>query len=93
MPDSYEVMNNPQAGRFEVQIDGNLAYLQYHLDGQVMTITHTEVPEALGGRGIGSKLAQAALDFARANEYSVLLLCSFVNSYIRKHPEYQDLVQ
>jgi uncharacterized protein len=93
MAENYEVKNNTRAGRFEVQIDGNLAVLDYQLDGQVMTITHTEVPEALGGRGIAGQMAQTALDFAKANQYSVLPLCSFINTYIRRHPEYQNLVK
>ncbi|HEY5270586.1 MAG TPA: GNAT family N-acetyltransferase [Anaerolineales bacterium] len=83
----------PQAGRFEVEKDGHLAVLEYQLaDGKII-FTHTGVPEALGGEGLGSLLARAGLDYARAKSLTVVPLCSFIAGYIQKHPEYQDLVK
>ncbi|RMF40140.1 MAG: N-acetyltransferase, partial [Anaerolineae bacterium] len=55
--------------------------------------THTGVPEAIGGRGIGSKLARAGLKYARQQGYRVRPLCWFVAGYIQRHPEYQDLLE
>lgn len=86
------VCHNPLDGRFEVEKDGHLAVLEYRLQGERMIITHTGVPPALEGQGIGSRLARAALDHARAQEWRVVALCSFVAAYIQKHPEYQDLL-
>jgi len=92
-PPGFTVKHNPQAGRFEVEKDGQLAVLEYRLvDGKII-FTHTGVPEALGGQGIGSYLAVAGLDHARAQALAVVPLCSFVAWYIQKHPEYQDLVK
>lgn len=92
-PDSLTVFHNPQAGRFELEKGSNLAVLEYHLaDGRIV-FTHTGVPEALGGQGIGSLLARAGLDYARAQSLAVVPLCSFIAGYIQKHPEYQDLVK
>jgi predicted GNAT family acetyltransferase len=87
------VTHNTQASRFEIQVEGHLAVLEYQMQGNVMVCTHTEVPEALGGRGLGSKLARAALEYARQNNLKVWPLCSFVAGYIQKHPEYQSLVK
>ncbi len=59
--------------------------------GQIV-FTHTGVPPALEGRGIGSALAKTGLEYARANNLEVVPLCSFVRGYIERKPEYQDLV-
>jgi uncharacterized protein len=92
-PPENTVVNNPQAGRFEVKKDGILAVLEYRLAERKIVLIHTEVPEALSGQGIGSQLARAGLDYARAQGLKVVPVCPFVAGYIQKHPEYQDLVK
>lgn len=89
----YEVKHNPENQRFEIAIDSHLAVIEYKLQGNMMVFTHTGVPKALEGRGLGSKLARAGLDYTRKHKYQALPLCSFVASYIQKHPEYQDLLK
>ncbi|MDP2994299.1 MAG: GNAT family N-acetyltransferase [Anaerolineales bacterium] len=93
IPPKLTVEHHPPAGRFEVEKDGHLAVLEYQLaDGKII-FTHTGVPEALGRQGLGSRLAVAGLDYARAQSLAVVPLCSFIAGYIQKHPEYQDLVK
>jgi uncharacterized protein len=87
------VIHNPGAGRFELQKDGHLAVLEYRLSDRKIVFTHTGVPEALGGQGIGSLLARAGLDYARSQSFAVVPLCSFIAAYIQKHPEYEDLIK
>ena len=87
------VENNADAQRYEALIDGYRSIVQYRLDEDQITFLHTEVPEALEGRGIGSALARAALDDARARNFRVIPQCPFVREYIRRHPEYESLVQ
>jgi predicted GNAT family acetyltransferase len=65
----------------------------YHTEGDQIIFTHTGVPSALEGRGIGSALAKAGLEYARAQGMAVVPLCPFVRSYIERKPEYQPLVQ
>jgi uncharacterized protein len=86
------VIHNPKAGRFEIEKDGHLAVLEYQLSEGKIVFTHTGVPEALEGQGIGSLLAHAGLDYARSQSYAVVPLCSFIAVYIQKHPEYKDLL-
>ena len=86
------ITHNEAAKRFETTLDGRTAFLEYHRGRDFVTLIHTEVPEELGGRGIGRKLAQAALEFARAENLKVVPSCPFVAAYIRRHPEYLDLV-
>lgn len=69
-----------------------LAVAEYRLHGKTMTLTHTEVPHELEGRGVGANLVKAALDHARQQGYRVVPQCPFVAQYIRRHSEYSDLV-
>lgn len=87
-----KVTNNEAAHRFEVVEEGHLAELDYQRQGNRIVFTHTGVPAALEGRGIGGALARAGLEFARANDLQVVPLCPFVRSYIERKPEYQPLV-
>ncbi len=87
-----EVQHNPSAGRFEIRVGHHLAVLEYQINDHAMVITHTLVPNALEGQGIGSRLAKASLEYAKEHGHRVVALCSFVDSYIRRHPEYQPLV-
>jgi len=69
------------------------AVLQYrHASGKIYFV-HTEVPPAFQHRGIADALAHAGLEYARAQHLTVVALCPFVASYIRRHPEYQGLTQ
>ena len=87
------VTNNETEQRYEVEVDGSLAVVQYEQRGNEIIIRHTVVPEALEGRGVGSALARSALEDARARDLTVVPICPFVSAYIRKHPEYLALVE
>lgn len=93
MADGYEVKHNEVQDRFEVQLDGALAKLEYSQTGNTIVFSHTEVPTALEGKGIGGALAQTALDYARARDLQVVPLCPFVRGYIDRHTEYKSLVK
>ena len=80
------------AHRFTTQVDGHEAELIYRLQGARLTIDHTGVPDAIGGRGIAGELVKAALDYARAEGLRVVPACSYSAAYIQRHPEYADLV-
>jgi len=93
MADELNVTNNEKQQRYELSVDGLLAISQYERRGDEIVFTHTEVPEALEGRGVGSALARAALDDARAKHLTVVPQCPFVRAYIGRHREYLDLVE
>lgn len=82
----------PERNRFEAEVEGRTAFLDYTVQNDRLHLNHTSVPEALEGRGIGSRLARAALDSARERGLGVIPNCRFVASYIRRHPGYLDLV-
>ena len=87
-----DIVNNRTDHRFELVVDGHLAAAFYKIDGNVITFIHTEVPPELGGRGVGSKLVQGALDQVRSSGMKVIADCPFVKAWIGKHPEYKDLL-
>lgn len=76
----------PEKQRFEYRENENIAYLSYTLVNGIWTAKHTIVPEALGGRGIATQLAQAALNWANTQNYHIEAECSFVSRYLQKHP-------
>jgi len=93
MADNDLVVTQDAAGnRFEIAVDGRIAFLEYHRGRDLLSLIHTDVPKEMEGRGIGGKLAQAGLEFARGANLKVIPSCPFVASYIRRHPEYLELV-
>lgn len=90
--DSYEVIDNPEAGRFEIRLAEQLAIADYRIHGDVITFTHTEVPKEFEGQGIGSALVRGALDQVRTRGLKVKPLCPFVSWFINQNPEYKDML-
>lgn len=79
--------------RFIATVDGETAgFIVYRLRPGLLALIHTEVEERFEGRGIGGRLARFALDQARAEGLAVLPFCPFVNEWMKRHPEYTDLV-
>ncbi len=90
---SNTIINNSQKHRFEADLgDGSLAVAEYELASNKITFTHTKVPAAHEGHGIGSALVRFALNFARQNHLLVIPICPFFATYIRKHAEERDLL-
>ncbi|MFY9136172.1 GNAT family N-acetyltransferase [Zwartia sp.] len=77
---------------FELKLEGHRCVLDYTLNNQVMTVTHTGVPSELGGRGLAAEITKFALDYAQAQGWKVVPQCSYVAAYIKKHSEYAPLV-
>ena len=92
MTDNLEVQHNKEAMRFEVNLGGEFAFVEYRYYKGDIAFMHTVVPEAFEGKGIGKKLASAALAFAAAEKRKIMLYCPFVSKYVKEHPEYHSLV-
>ena len=88
-----EVIHNPEERRFELTVGGHLAVLDYIMMDDIIIFTHTGVPPEIEGGNVGIKLAQTGLEYARGNELGVRSKCWFVSKYLRRHPEYQDIVR
>ena len=90
--DDIAVKHNEAEHRFEALVHGQLAVCDYELEGTTMVFTHTFVPSELRGRGIAEKLVRFALDAARRRQRKVVPACSYVDVFIRRHAEFQDLL-
>ena len=85
------IQHDAQAHRFNTVVDDVTGYVEYELAGEVMTITHTIVPPAIGGRGIAGGLMKTALEHARKQGLKVDPQCSYAEAWMRRHPDYADL--
>ncbi|MGA2528470.1 MAG: GNAT family N-acetyltransferase [Acidimicrobiales bacterium] len=90
---AVSVIDNAEEHRFELRVEGQLAHLDYRCSGGRLVLVHTEVPEALSGRGLGGELVEAALEVAISRGLSVVPACSFASSFLRKHPELASRVK
>ena len=96
MADKYEsaaLLKNEEKKRFELAVDGHVAFIEYILTNQnVMYLTHTEVPVALEGKGVGSSIVAKALNYIRSNGFTLAPLCPFVAAYLKRHPEWKEIL-
>ncbi|WP_400073470.1 GNAT family N-acetyltransferase [Zobellia russellii] len=77
-----------EKGRFEMDVDGEIAFMEYMISKQnIMYLTHTEVPSSLGGQGVGSALVSKVLKFIEEGGMKMAPLCPFVAAYLKRHPE------
>ncbi|MCW2964824.1 MAG: hypothetical protein JWO17_2076 [Actinomycetia bacterium] len=90
---SVTVSDRPNELRYEIEVDGEVAgFINYRREPGVIEMVHTDVDPRFEGKGVGAALVQGALDDVRARGLKVRPYCPFVAAYIRRHPEYQDLV-
>lgn len=89
----YNVVHKKEDNIFEVDINGISNILRYEMEGKRMVFFTTFVDESLEGNGIASKLTKTALEYAIANGFTIVPMCSFTQAYIKRHKEYQKHVE
>lgn len=87
-----DIVHDATSRQFHTDVEDHRGVIDYRLRNGVMTITHTGVPQAIGGRGIAAELTRFALETARAEGWKVVPVCSYAAAYIRRHPEFGDLL-
>lgn len=87
-----KISHNEPDSRFECRVDGGLAFAEYHRNGNRMTFTHTEVPIEAEGRGVAAEIVAAGLAYARAQKLQVVPECAYVQAYLERHREWEDVV-
>ena len=79
-------------GRWRVNVDGHVAEMTYsRASDQLIIIDHTEVPDALRGRGVGQALVLRAVEDARREGFRIIPLCPFAKAQFERHPEWRDV--
>jgi uncharacterized protein len=86
------IVDNTALSRFEYDVEGRAAFINYRRAGNVVSLTHAEVPTELEGRGVGSFMVRGTLDLIRGRGEKVIPACSFVEAFVQRHPDYQDLL-
>jgi uncharacterized protein len=86
------IVNNTSLSRFETEIDGEYAYVDYRYYKEDIALMHTFVPEFARGKGISSALAKFALDYVKEQNLKLMIYCPVVSKYIKLHPEYTPLI-
>jgi predicted GNAT family acetyltransferase len=93
MSETPGVINNKAERQFEIHVDGYMGKLTYNTKDDMIAFFHTEVPDALQGRGLAKMLAEYALNYAKEHNLKILPYCPFVAKYIKEHPEWQQYVK
>lgn len=88
-----DIRHDADLQRFQTTVDGHDAEVTYEVEDGVMLITHTGVPDAIGGRGIAGELVRAAFDHARAEGMGVRPVCAYAAAWVKRHSGYADLVR
>lgn len=88
----YTVINNEKQMQFEIHTGGETAMLEYRFNNKDIALMHTFVPDHLNGQGIASTLAKYALDWIKGQHKKALVYCPFVAAYVKRHPEYDDVI-
>lgn len=86
-------VQNTEKKRFELHVENQIAFIDYMITNEnVIYLTHTEVPESLSGKGVGSAVVEKTLEFLKDNSYKLVPQCSFIAKYVVKHPEWKSIV-
>jgi len=90
--DNLQLQDNKEAKRFILSVEGHIAFINYTISQEKIFLVHVEVPEQLGGRGLGKKIVELALDHVEKEGLKIVPLCPFVTAYLKKNPERQVLL-
>ncbi len=91
---NLEVKNNQTKNQFETNLDGKTALIKYQKEADgTLNLFHTEVPDEFEGKGVGSQLVKNALEQIKADNLKINPSCPFIAAYIKRHPEYKNLVK
>ena len=95
MQEQYKALpliNNQEQQRFELEVDGYTAFIEYKESGKQVILIHTEVPEELEGKGVGTAIVEKTLEHIESNQQTLVPLCPFVIAFLKRHPDWNRLL-
>jgi predicted GNAT family acetyltransferase len=87
-----EITKNDKARRFEAVVNGETAFLRFHMAGETMHLLYVEVPIAARGHGVAAEMTKYVLDYAQRHGFNVVPVCSYIRAYLLSHPKYEPLL-
>ena len=90
---TLQITDNEQEQRFETFVGNDVAFIAYRWQNGKLALMHTEVPPQAEGKGIAKELVKFAFELAKQQQRQVLVYCAYISSYIKRHPEYNELVE
>ena len=91
--EDIELIDNEEKHNFELWIDGSRAFIDYKKRGNTVYILHTEVPQELEGRGVAAAMVEKALRFLDQHQLRLVPLCSYTQTFLKRHPEWNYLTE
>ncbi len=90
--DDIPLVNNEHIHHFELEINGQQAFIDYKRKDNKIYLIHTEVPETLRGTGAAEAIVNKAFHFIKEHQLKLVPLCSYVQVYLKRHPEWKRLL-
>lgn len=87
-----KITENKEKNRFETEVDGKIAIIEYNRKKDKIYLIHTEVPPEMEGKGIASSLVKQVLQQIKDEGLYVIPRCPFIAAYIKRHPEWNEIV-
>ncbi len=93
MEKRFQLIHHAARNRYEFHLNGGIAYVEYEPAGEgIYRLTHTIVPPAFEGQGIGRELVESTLEALREQGVRIIPECSFIVRYVQRHPEWESLL-
>jgi predicted GNAT family acetyltransferase len=92
MESQISITNNTKLNRFETEVNGEFAYVEYRFYKDDIALMHTFVPESARGKGIAAALAKFSLEYVKEHKLKLMVYCPTIAKYMKEHPEYQSLL-
>lgn len=90
---TLKLVKNEKDQRFEMNIEGNTAIIEYKQYPGKIALLHTEVPPALEGKGAATAIIEKTLGYLEKNNFKLIPLCPLVVAYLKRHPEWNKLTE
>ena len=86
------LVKNEEKKRFEIEVDGHFAFINFGEVGDQIALVHTEAEPELGGTGAAAAVVEKTLMWIEENHKSLLPFCPYVFAFIKRHPEWKRVV-
>jgi predicted GNAT family acetyltransferase len=93
MYEDIQLINNTDIHNFEIFVDGHRAFIDYRQHGDKFLLVHTEVPPELEGQGVAAALVEKTFKYLEANNFKIVPYCEYIKAYLKRHPEWEGLIQ